>query len=360
MSNTTLRVKRPSGVTPALALLFLVVLLAAGELLARLEPFQSHMAAPRLGSPHRQFEIQMHRLETLYQREGRVDCIFLGNSMVWRGFDPHAFALAYQAQRGQALRCFNFGVDAMPAAGAGILAEILIADYHPRLLIYGTDARDYAVLREDRDATVLLDTPWMQYRSGRFTVEGFLLEHSYLYRYRELLQRLLRFDYSQWRPEPNRSPSARYGFGPVSKVGSFVQTIPDPQDPRPPIQYYFTVLSDYQMLPENLAGLEQIVALNEADVDVAVVVVEMPVPETYMHFFANGQEDYRRFIEQVGDVAAEHGVPFWQTTPLNLIPTNGWVDYSHLNSRGAGRFSTWLGEQLGGAAVRQTSITHAP
>ena len=44
---------------------------------------------------------------------------FLGNSMVWRGFDPQAFAQAYQAQRGQALRCFNFGVDAMPAAGAG-------------------------------------------------------------------------------------------------------------------------------------------------------------------------------------------------------------------------------------------------
>jgi hypothetical protein len=339
--------------TFGLGLLFFVLLFAAGELLARLDMFQTRLTAPELGSTHRQFETQMHRLETLFKREGAVECIFLGNSMVWGGFDPLAFTQTYQSKTGQDIRCFNFGVDGMPASASGVLAEILIEDYHPQLLIYGTDARDYAVTRDARDAVVLLDSPWLQYRQGRFTVEGFLFEHSYLYRYREQLCRLLRFDYTQLRSGPDRSPTTGYGFDPNDRIGSFVQTIPDPQDPRGPIQYYFSVLSDYQMLPVNLDGLEKIVAQN--DQDTQVLVVEMPVPETYMYFFANREEDYQRFINRARQMAADHDVPFVQTTPLNLIPDDGWVDYSHLNTRGAGIFSAWLGKQMGEAAVQHTS-----
>jgi hypothetical protein len=42
---------------------------------------------------------------------------------------------------------------------------------------------------------------------------------------------------------------------------------------------------------------------------------------------------------------------FLETTRLDLIPDDGWADYSHLNSKGAVIFSKWLGKQLGKAVM---------
>jgi hypothetical protein len=92
----------------------------------------------------------------------------LGSSTVDVGFDPDAFQMGYQEVAGRDIRCFNFGIDASSSISAAVLTGILIEDYHPRLLIFGTDARDYAVLREEPDTAVVLDTPWVRYRQGYF------------------------------------------------------------------------------------------------------------------------------------------------------------------------------------------------
>ena len=349
MKEQTLRLKLPFGQTLGLALILFSLLLGAGEVLTRTRVFKSHFIADARGTRHNQFELQLGRLETIVAIEGSIDCIFLGNSMVWNGFDPEAFAQAYRHRTGQNLRCFNFGVDGMPVISAGALAQILVHDYRPKLLIYGTDARDYAVTREAEDTTVLLDTPWLRYRLGQFSFEGWLYEHSHLYRYRETLGHIMRFEkrylvvigaYAL-----NRD---NYGFGGDEKVGSFVSTPPDHHSDMGAVQYYSGLLSDYKMLPENLVGLEQIVR-NTRD-GTQVLVIGMPVPETYFYFFGNGEQDYQSFLAGVRDVTEANAAPFWPTTALHLIPDDGWVDYSHLNTKGAQIFSTWLGQQLGEAA----------
>ena len=59
------------------------------------------------------------------------------------GFDPRAFASGYREIKGQDIRCFNFGIDSSSAASTHAIARVMLEDYHPRLLIIGTDARDY-------------------------------------------------------------------------------------------------------------------------------------------------------------------------------------------------------------------------
>jgi hypothetical protein len=98
------------------------------------------------------------------------------------------------------------------------------------------------------------------------------------------------------------------------------------------------------MLPENLKGLESITDYNGSGIQ--VILVEMPVADGLYYFFGNGASDYNKFLTRVDELASLHQVPFWQTEPLDFIPDNGWVDYSHLNKTGAEIFSKWLGQQV--------------
>jgi len=133
-------------------------------------------------------------------------------------------------------------------------------------------------------------------------------------------------------------------------VGTHIRTPPDPQDDSHQVGYLFGLLFDYKIRPENLAGLGQIASLNGPSLQ--VVIVEMPVPDTYVHFFGNGNDDYQRFIEQVSNLAAANGIQFWQTSPLQLIPDDGWVDYCHMNTKGARIFSEWLGRRVGEKVIQ--------
>lgn len=338
INHHTLQLKRPIGKTLILALIFFILLLTLTELLMRTAFVHDRLSAPHIGSRHWQLSQQLDRITTFQRTEGPLDCIFLGNSMVWRGIDVEVFEATYANVAQRPIRCFNFGIDALSAAGAGALAQILIEDYKPKLLIYGTDARDYAVPVESEDALVIMETPWIQYRLGQFSLDGLLSEYSYFYRYRTHINALLRFDYETVLRQDDTEIK---GFGPDETVGDFLIMPPDRQSDEYHIQYYFELLSDYTMYPENLAGLEQIAALGTQ-----LLMIEMPVPENYMYFFDDGRQDYERFINYLQSFSDENNIPFWQTTPLYLIPDDGWVDYSHLNRYGAGIFSEWLGQQV--------------
>jgi hypothetical protein len=91
-----------------------------------------------------------------------------------------------------------------------------------------------------------------------------------------------------------------------------------------------------------------------------VIVVEMPVSDGLYYFFENGTADYDRFVDGVTELATLHDVPFWRTEPLDSIPDDGWLDYSHLNTAGAEIFSIWLGEEVGMAEVQGSLMIFRP
>jgi hypothetical protein len=354
VSRSTDRAPRailPIGHTLALALMLFGLLMGLGEVLVRTRVFRAAVVASNRGGRHGQFELQLGRLETIEARDGPIDCFFLGNSMVWHSFDPQAFAEGYRKQTGHDIRCFNFGIDGLTPIGAGALAPILAGDHHPSVLIYGTTARDMAVRPDAEDNTVFLEMPWLRYRGGQFSVQGWFYDHSRLYQYWETLGQLARLQKSDLLlPGFYASSRNNYGFYGREGVSTTAGMILEPGSQDRHIRMYFELLSKYDIIPENLAGLEQVMALNDREVQ--VLIVEMPIPPTYMRFFRNGQQDYKQFLERVEKQARLREIPFWQTTKLGLIPEDGWFDYVYPNTKGAWIWSEWLGEQLGKAVLQ--------
>ena len=360
LKSATLQLRTASGKTVWFTVFLFILLTAVAEWVARSDSFQVPLTPPKMGSRHYQLGHKLALLNVLARVAGHVDCIMLGSSTVDNGFDPAAFETGYREMTGRDIHCFNFGIDASSATSTAALVRIIVEDYHPRLLILGTDPRDYAVAREDPDPAVVLDTPWVAYRQGEFSLEGWLLEISYLYRYRQHLGRLARFQFegTLWSDTKVTHEILPNGFTPLSKVSTYINDPPNPGDDSFEVTYYTRIYSSYQMLPENLESLESILDYNESGIQ--VIVVEMPVADGLYYFFGNRESDYNRFLTRVGDLTTLHDAPFWQTEPLDFIPDNSWVDYSHLNRAGADIFSTWLGQKVGMAEQQGSIETSQP
>lgn len=355
MNSKTLHSTRFLGQTFYLMIVFLFLFSGIAEWITRSELFQNPLTPPKMGSRHYQLGHKLSLLNDEVERNGPIDCIMVGSSMVDVGFDPASFQMGYYELTGQDIRCFNFGIDASSAVSTAALAKILVEDYHPRFLIIGTDARDYAVPSTDGDPVAILETPWVQYRQGYFSLDGWFLDNSYFYRYRQHLSRLAHFNFEDtlWSETRLNFPILPNGFTPLSKISTYVNTPPDPMDTSYEVTYYGRIYSSYQMLDENLAALESMLEHNGPTTE--VIVVEMPVSDGLYYFFGNGEKDYERFITRVNELAELHQVPFWRTEPLDSIPDDGWSDYSHVNVTGAGIFSVWLGEQVGRLEVQQAA-----
>jgi hypothetical protein len=356
----TLYLAQPLGRTILFSLLLLVPLLGTAELLARSQFFKSHVIANDWGSIHNQFETQLGRLETVAANTGSIDCIFVGSSMVWHAFDPGEFSRVYAEETAREMKCFNFGVDGGVAATAGILAPILVQDYQPRYLIFGTDARDYAVPVDAADVTVQLDSPWIRHRQGEFTIRGWLYEHAHLSRAWESLGHLVRLQKTHLAVRSaSNLDDGDYGFRPYDTVADYVMTSPLEHLDMEPVRYYRDLLSSFEIVPENVRGLQAIVGLK--DEQTAVIIVEMPIPETYLDFFGQGEDDYQLFVSTVQEVANEHDVPFWQTRYLQMIPADGWMDYTHVNTKGSCLFTVWLTKRIAEmVATRETGALETP
>jgi hypothetical protein len=338
--------KWPFGQTLGLALLLFSLLLGGFELFIRTEFVRSRLNAPTMGSRHGQFENQLARLDRVIAQEGSVDCIFLGSSLVWLGVEPQTFAQAYQRETGQDIRCFTFGVSAMPASAAGPVAKILSEDYHPKLLVYGLSARDFAFPSEAEDAAVILETPWVQYRTGHFTVRGWLYEYFYSLHYLSHFHRLLRLDFSPLENDFGTTPAEWHGFLPKDKPITDKSLVSANE-------YAHKWLYNYKIWPDNLLGLEQVV--QQSSPAMQVIILEMPVPPTHFAYFKNGRSDFEQYVTEVENVLAAGSVPFWRTVDLQLIPPEDWWDPSHMNAQGAKIFSEWLGHRIG-QAVEQSEI----
>lgn len=352
MKPATLQARKPFGRILWLVYIELLFLFGFAEWVSRLEAFQAYLTPPKMGSSHYQLGHKLALLDDEVKDNGPIDCIMIGSSMVDVGFDPESFQDGYHETTGRDIRCFNFGIDASTAVSSSALAKIIIEDYKPRLLIFGTDARDYAVLSHERDPRTILDTPWVQYRHGNFSLEGWLQDHSYLYRYRQHFGRLVRFQFmgTSWSETHLTFPILANGFTRLSKVSAYINDPPNLQDGSYEVRYYGRIYSKYRMLDENFAALEKIMDHNDSGTH--VIVVEMPVSDGLYFFFGNGKADYDRFVRHVDELTSRHDVPFWRTEPLDSIPDTGWADYSHMNAKGAAIFSTWLGTQVGEAETQ--------
>lgn len=339
---STLRLSPPAGSTLALAAVILAAVVALIEAALRVPAVRSRLPAPSVGSNHMYFEIALDRLDE-FAREGPVDCVFLGSSLVLRGINPAIFGEAYARQTGSgALRCFNFGVQGMSASAAGIAAEYLVNAYHPRLLIYGFSPRAFGQSALDRSLTgdTLGDLAWARQVQGDFSLEGWLYMHSDLYRYRWMVPDWLDLDSNriEMRREWEASMPTDDGFTPRTEVLALPRTAKE-------VERVALLFEDFRIAPEEIRVLEDFARL-DAGTETTVLLLEMPVhPDAISEYM--GEDVYESFNATIRAHAGR--LPYWTTTGLNLIPDEGFADSNHLNPSGSALLSRWLGERVGEA-----------
>jgi hypothetical protein len=344
----TLRLKLPVGQTLFLTLIWIILAGIVIELPARSSLAGEFLPAQGLGSAHRQFEIQSDRLIKRAEAAGGIDCLFIGNSHILRAIDPAAIEAQYKEKTGQSIRCQNFGLRGASVQLTGQLAAILSEKYHPKLIVLGLAMLDMDQSLAGKGDKNILKSPWMEYQSGKFSPEGFLIDHSYGYRY------YLGFNNTYFSTVQLTDADGAAFDGNIQANGFN----PSPNIFRPEeltaaaIEKIRATYESIQMDDGTLQGLDQILALSRTGVE--ILVVEMPVAPFVLELSPLIRENHARYIETLTAKTTEYNKIFWQTQGLALIPADGWSDHNHLNGAGADLFSRWLGDQIAQAVLNGT------
>ena len=181
--------------------------------------------------------------------------------MVDTGFDPAAFETGYKEMTGRDIHCFNFGIDASTAASTAALSQDCRRRLSPASAHHWHGSpRLCSTERGDRDPAVVLNSPWVAYRQGNFSLEGWLLEHSYLYRYRQHLGRLAQFQFegTLWSNTKRPTKFCRMVLLRSTKSAPTSTILRSPGDNSFEVTYYTRIYSSYHMLLKIWRVLESI------------------------------------------------------------------------------------------------------
>jgi hypothetical protein len=324
----TLQIKPKNILVFCYPVLALILLLLASEILLRLLPVLITPPVLTLGKDSNQIEldIKIQRLETLAKKTN-VDCFFIGNSMVEAGFEPEVFVSNIKGMD-KPLTCFNLGLSSAKVGTIARLAKYLTLTYHPKVIFYGANLIDYTPLNKQ----VKFPDPWLLYKTGNFTWEGFLVDSSWIYRYLVTIPKIEDSSYMALLNQTDQLITANgfrdklIGKGPRSSHAALA----------------FTNLN-----VADFTTLKTITDLNNKNTH--VIVVEMPVSTTHFpEYIPAGETVYNnRFLLPLAGFLKSQGIPFWRSLPeMNtLISSDGWYNGEHLNKNGAEIFSSWLSVQ---------------
>lgn len=334
----TLDLHLPLGKTLILAVIYLLFIFGIAESLLRMDAVQARLFAPSVGAIHRTFEIKLFLLDRYTRQFGPPNCFLVGSSVVNSGLDPALLEVALPQEDGEAVTCFNFGLQGIPASGTAEISAYLVERYHPRWLIYGATARDFSA-NFSNQSNWLNFNPWFDYRMGKFSFVGWLTDHSMAYRYLLALRGWpapeFLDDFAKQQVEFDSFTPA--GFHQADRVAEDLDQPPDPKTDEAGVY-------EYAIDTEEFNGLKRIAGLQNDGV--RVVVVEMPLHPSYLGYFKRGLEDYHIFLAALQPYLANHDVPFIRAPEFGFIPDSDWQNRNHLNLAGAQRYSDWLAGQL--------------
>lgn len=330
-----LKIAKPSPFLRGILYFFLTIplVLLAAEVVAR-SSLGTSLPAPSVNADSFLFDAKIYALENQFRREGRLDCLFLGSSVANSDIDPAVIEQIYHEQTGETIHCYNLGLPALTLENATPIAEAVIARFHPKIIIYAILPRDVHDVIANVNYLEKID--WVTYNRGAPSLNGWLVNHSYGWRY------FLTWRY--WLMTPNRAKMAeetqwltQKGFQPA-------------QDTRDPY------LPNLTMTPERLReawddprqaqAVERFLALRQKGV--RIIFLEGPAyhepdasdSETWLAY----ENDYLPTLVQILEA---NNIPFWRTDSLAVqFPKAQWYDWLHLNQDGASAFSQWLGEVM--------------
>ena len=324
--------------------LFFLIAAAVVEEVARTPWFERNLPYRSVGNHNYQFEIKWFRLQDYVEQNGGVDIIILGSSLVNTGLDPDIVSQTFYEQTGTRPRIFNFGVEGLTIAPNSVLAGLLVERYHPALLIYVTEMRDYIAGNGLEYETPFLNDPWFRYQLGDFTLFGWLADHSAALQHYLPFRNWMQANFLETAPIYLRryADTTASGYEPDRATASDLDATPDPKDPHE--APYFEEYGNYQIAPSRLEDLNTILKLKR-DGETAVWVVEMPVHASF-YVYVGGEAVHREFQQTIASLIVSKGSLFIPAETCNAIPLEGRSNRWHLNYIGAPYFSHCLGGQL--------------
>jgi len=232
------------------------------------------------------FEIKWQKLKSYTDENGAPDVIILGNSMVNTGIDPLVINSRLNELSGKSLTIFNFGVEGLNLASVPQVAKIILENYHPKVLIIGTDIRDYS-LRMDQEPTLeFLKTDWLRYKAGSFTLNGWLIDHSVLLQDFLLARNWYQPDFhDQFMTVYKRFKDVNAaGYELDRHLPDTAYQAPDPANPSD--KTLFDQFRNYTYDAGRLAILVQLVELGR-QYDTSVIFLEMPLQKRCINSLTN-------------------------------------------------------------------------
>lgn len=331
--------KAGSFLARVLAVLVIFVIIVEGfartPLMDQISPYRS------LGMWYFPFDVKWHRLEQYARLNQGIDVIILGSSLVNTGFVPEDVAQAYQAKTGKTLRIFNFGVDGMTISPNSRTAQILVEKYHPQLLIFVTEIRDYDASNGLEVEQQFLSEPWVRYKTGQLDVRGWAADNSLA------LQHYL--VYRNWLSTSFAASLRAY----QNKLNAVTVSGYEPDFAKP----YFKPMEEtagIKMFPlddSRLTNLKAILDLGQSSTT-QIMILEMPV-DSRVYLPYGGETAHTEFRNWLSSHLPD-GV--FLNIDAGLIPDYGRSNEVHLNYKGAPILSAYLGEQL--AHLVQQNVYH--
>ncbi len=353
-SRITLKLTRPKRLTLLYAAILFVAVCFGAEWFARSGFVQQYAPYQAYGTNHTQLEIQLTNLEKFSREHGAPDCFVFGSSQAFREVDTDAFAEAFTKESGESLNCYNFGITGSQVSTTSILNKILVEKYKPRLVVIGTSFLDYTEGRELQIDERFKENDWLQYQVGHLSINGWLLEKSYAWRFVTLASYAapLSMNYTEVLREAHKWD------GEIAESGFALSTVRI--DPFKPVDTGFVKnikqeFGDYGASERNLAALEAIIS------DCQAAGAQVVVAEMIYHPALLDLKDYHgkprldrvqvlAFREQINariaSIAEDYKIAFLIPGPEVVIPVDSWYDLYHLNRRGAKFFSDWLGKAV--------------
>ncbi len=250
------------------------------------------------------------------------------------------------------LNCFNFALMDASASTVAQLVSLLVQDYDFELIIWGLQAHSFYSLAESNE-NYFSESTWIQYRLGDFNFEGWLNEHSYLFRALKIYLPLLYFPDSLIQVDASaqterdrhviKSPEES-GYNAILTYRSSAPLFAPDEDA---FVHYLTSLSapshaDWQAI--------DVMGQLSKDNNFRLVLVEFPTMAT------DGSS--RAVMAEAAAYAQARGIPFLSTQTIGL-PITAYTDtvesttqhyiHNHFHVSGSILFSGWLGTQIGDA-----------
>jgi hypothetical protein len=334
LSFETLKTSQSSGKTILLALLFIPLFILATEGLLRVASIPPSVLVPSIDRElnYPEIDIKLSRLSAL-ETEKKVNCFLLGSSMVDFGIDPSFINRQPEILEIQNPVCFNMALKAMKPEIIARIADILVKQKKPALLIVGISPNDFTggqfVIRK------FVNSPWLRYYQGDLSAEGWWIENSKLYPY---WLSFLKYRDPVYRGDMKDQLQLIDAYGSQKKQKNYsIYRVS-----------LYLELPDFQFLQNDLDGFTHIASLNSPTLK--VVVVEMPVhPDFLPYYVPEGEKGYEElFIQPVQKILEKEHIPFIRTQSQirDVVTSDGWKDYLHLNEVGNMQFSQWLAEEL--------------